>query len=176
MSDSEQAKDVGEQSVLPQPKVIDERYVLKQYKDKIDYYWAASRSNKNAYKRVRFWSIFLGSLVTLVSSISAAEFVQSLNWLRIVFAVATPIIAASLTIISGLGQNFHWGSTWRDMVVNATRLEKERDRFLATSLENRSFEKELDTLNTIILEETKNFFQRVLDSEIKPKDQPNSSG
>ncbi len=31
--------------------------------------------------------------------------------------MATPIIAATLTVISGLGQNFHWGSTWRDMVM-----------------------------------------------------------
>jgi hypothetical protein len=80
-----------------------------------------------------------------------------------------------------LGQNFHWGSTWRDMVVNATRLEKERDRFLATKPEKRNFVKELDILNSIVLEETRNFFQRVLDSEIKPneikpKDQNGSAG
>ena len=161
---------------LEQVKAIDEQYVLTQYKSKIDYYWAASSSNKKAYKRFRTWSIVLGALVTFVSSISAADFIQSFDWLRIVFAVATPIIAATLTVISGLGQNFHWGATWRDMVVNATRLEKERDRFLATNPEKRNFEKELDTLNTIILEETKNFFQRVLDSEVKPKEPDDSSG
>ena len=117
---------------LEQPKGVDEGYILNQYKSKIDYYWGASSSNKKSYKRYRSWTIFLGSLVTLVSSISAAEFVQKPEGLRIAFAVATPIIAATLTIINGLGQNFHWGSTWRDMVINATRLEKERDRFLAT--------------------------------------------
>ena len=127
------------------------------------------------YKRFRTWSIVLGALVTLVSSISAADFIQSFDWLRITFAIATPIIAATLTVIGGLGQNFHWGATWRDMVVNATRLEKERDRFLATSPEKRDFVKELDTLNTIILEETKNFFQRVLDSEVKAKDSSTES-
>jgi hypothetical protein len=157
-------------------KVIDEHYVLNLYKNKIDYYWAASRSNKNAYKRYRTWSIVLGALVTFVSSISAAEFIQSINGLRIFFAIATPVIAATLTVIGGLGQNFHWGATWRDMVVNATRLEKERDRFLATKLEKRNFEKELNVLNSIVLEETKNFFQRVLDSEVKPKEPPTSSG
>jgi hypothetical protein len=98
------------------------------------------------------------------------------NWLRITFAVATPVIAATLTVIGGLGQNFHWGATWRDMVVNATRLEKERDRFMATSLEKKDIKGELDTLNSIILEETKNFFQRVLDSEVKPKDTSTASG
>ncbi len=158
------------------PKVVDDEYVLNQYKNKIDYYWNASRSNKNLFKRYRTSTIILGSLVTLVSSISAAEFVQEPRWLNILFSVATPVIAATLTIISGLGQNFHWGSAWRDMVINATRLEKERDRFLATKPEKRDIEKELDTLNSIVLEETRNFFQRVLDSEIKPKEQGGNSG
>ena len=159
-----------------QAKAVDEQYVLKQYESKINYYWAASSNNKKAYKRFRKWSIILGALVTFVSSISAAEFVQSVNWLRITFAVATPVIAATLTVIGGLGQNFHWGATWRDMVVNATRLEKERDRFMATSPEKKDIKGELDTLNSIILEETKNFFQRVLDSEVKPKDTSTTSG
>ena len=153
---------------------VDDKYVLEKYQTKIDYYWSASRSNKNSFKNYRAWTIILGSLITLVSSISAAEFVQKPDWLRILFAVATPIIAAVLTVIGGLGQNFHWGSAWRDMVVNATRLEKERDRFLSTKPENRDVQKELDTLNAIVLEETRSFFQRVLDSEIKPKDQNNS--
>lgn len=156
-------------------KAVDGEYVLKQYEDKINYYWGASRSNKLAYKRYRAWTIILGALVTLISSISAADFVQRPDWLRITFAVATPIIAATLTVIGGLGQNFHWGSTWRDMVINATRLEKERDRFLATSPDKRDIQKELDILNSIVLEETRNFFQRVLDSEIKPREQ-NSNG
>jgi len=164
MSDSEQLT------------AIDEQYVLKQYKDKIDYYWAASRSNKNSYKRYRTWTTILGALVTLVSSIAAAEFIQSVDWLRVLFAIGTPVIAAVLTVIGGLGQNFHWGATWRDMVVNATRLEKERDRFLATSTDTRNLQKELDVLNSIVLEETRNFFQRVLDSEVKPKESSQSAG
>ena len=56
-------------SDLNNPKVVDEEYVLNQYKSKIEYYWGASRSNKNAFKRYRTWTIILGSLVTLVSSI-----------------------------------------------------------------------------------------------------------
>lgn len=156
---------------VEQLKVIDEEYVLKQYGEKINYYWTASRSNKNAYKRYRSLSVILGALVTLVSSMAAAEFVQSVTALRIGFAVTTPLIAATLTIIGGLGQSFHWGATWRDMVVNATRLEKERDRFFATKPEDRNLQQELDTLNTIVVSETINFFQRVLDSDIKPKGQ-----
>lgn len=168
---------MADQQVLPTAKeAIDDQYVLDLYNHKIAYYWDASRSNKNSYKRYRFWSTVLGALVTLVSSIAAADFLQRPEALRIAFAVATPIIAATLTIINGLGQNFHWGATWRDMVLNGTRLEKERDRFLATKPENRDLVTELETLNGLVLEETRNFFQRVLESEIKPKDQNNSSG
>lgn len=158
---------------LERPLVIDEAYVLQQYQKKIDYYWNASRSNKNSYKRYRTGTIILGALVTLISSLSAAEFIQGYEPLRITFALLTPVLAASLFAINGLGQNFHWGATWRDMVVNATRLEKERDRFLATP-QTRSCEKELEIINGLILEETKNFFQRILDSEVKPREQ--SSG
>jgi hypothetical protein len=114
--------------------------------------------------------------VTLISSLSAAQFIQEVGWLKTFFAVLTPAIAVTLTVINGFGQNFHWGATWRDMVLNASRLEKERDRFLATKAEKRNLEKELDTLNTIVLEETEHFFQRVLDSEAKPDDQDKTSG
>jgi hypothetical protein len=181
MSDLERVKVIDEQSVSEPINVVDEQYILNLYKSKIDYYWGSSSSNKRAFKRYRTWTIILGSLVTLISSISAAEFFQDPAWVKNTFSIATPIIAATLTVISGLGQNFHWGSTWRDMVVNATRLEKERDRFLATKPEKRNFVKELDILNSIVLEETRNFFQRVLDSEIKPneikpKDQNGSAG
>lgn len=149
---------------------VDDQYVLKKYNDQINYYWKVSSINKHAYKRFRAWTIILGALVTLISSLSAAEFIQAVNGLRIVFAIATPIFAATLAIMSGMSQNFHWGATWRDMVLNASRLEKERDRYLATKPENRDLACELDLLNSIVIEETQNFFQRVLESEIKPKD------
>lgn len=61
---------------------IDDQYVLDKYNSKIGYYWGASRSNKNSYKRYRAWTVILGALVTLVSSISAAEFVQKPEWLN----------------------------------------------------------------------------------------------
>lgn len=157
MTDAERSKDTN-------GKYIDERY-----DSQIKYYWKKSISNKNMYKQSRFWIIALGALVTLISSLSTADFIQANeNW-RIVFAITTPILAATLTVLNGLSQNFHWGATWRDMVVSATRLQKERDRIQATNLEKRDFEKELDTLNSIVLEETANFFQRVLDSEVKSR-------
>ena len=55
-------------------------------------------------------------------------------------------------------------------MVNASRLEKERDRFLATKHEEKNFQSELDLLNSMVIEETQSFFQRVLDSEVKPKE------
>jgi hypothetical protein len=152
-----------------QPKVTSEKYIEERYKSQIDYYWGKSKSNKNMYKQSRSWIIALGALVTLISSLSTADFIQSHEGWRIGFAVATPVLAAVLTVLNGLSQNFHWGATWRDMVVSATRLQKEKDRILATSPEKRNFERELDTLNAIVLEETTNFFQRVLDSEVKSK-------
>jgi hypothetical protein len=42
--------------------------------------------------------------------------------------------------------------------------------------ENRDLEKELELLNTIVLEETRSFFQRVLDSELKQKEPSNPPG
>jgi hypothetical protein len=155
------------------PEAIDENYVEERYKSQIDYYW--NKSNKTMHKQFRFWIITLGALVTLISSLSAADFIQSNDGLRILFAIITPIIAAALTILNGLSQNFHWGATWRDMVVSATRLQKERDHIHATRPEDRDFKEELNTLNAIVLEETKNFFRRVLDSEVKPEEASTSS-
>ena len=154
---------------------ISEKYVLDKYEEKIQYYWAASTSNKRAYKSFRTWSTILGAAVTLISSLSAASFFQSPE-IRIAFSIATPVIAATLTAINGLSQNFHWGAAWRDMVLNATRLEKERDRFYATCADKKTFEKDLNIMNSLVLEETTNFFQRVLDSEVKPSDSTKASG
>lgn len=143
-------------------------YVHIAYESAIGYYRRASRSNKFNYKSYRFLTIFLGAFVTLISSLAATAYVESIPWLDTTFDFAVPIIAATLTIITGLSQSFQWGSTWRDMMVNKQRLEGERDRFLATDPEKRNYRKELAILNGIILEETQSFFQRVLDSEAFP--------
>lgn len=143
-------------------------YVHAAYEDAIGYYRRASRSNKFSYKGYRFLTILLGSLVTLISSLAATAYVESIPWLDTIFDFAVPIIAATLTIITGLSQSFQWGSAWRNMMVNKQRLEGERDRFLATDPEKRNYRKELSVLNSIILEETQSFFERVLDSEAIP--------
>lgn len=143
-------------------------YVHEAYESAIEYYRNASRSNKSNYRSYRFWTIVLGSLVTLISSLAATAYVDSIPWLNTTLDFAVPIIAATLTIITGLSQSFQWGSAWRNMMVNKQRLEGERDRFLATDPEKRNHRKELSILNSIILTETQAFFQRVLDSEISP--------
>ena len=89
--------------------------------------------------------------------------------------VATPLLAFTLTVINGLSQNFQWGATWRDMMVNRQRLEKERDRFLSTPVEKRNYKAELKVMNDIVLEETKAFFQRILDSEVVPTASPDDA-
>lgn len=81
-----------------------------------------------------------------------------------------------MTVINGLSQNFHWGATRRDMVLNASRLEKERDCFYANCKDKKNFEKDLNILNAIVLEETTSFFQRILDSEVKPGEKSTAAG
>ena len=106
---------------------------------------------------------FLGALVTLIA---ATKYVESIPLLNGAFAVATPVIAATLSIITGLSQSFQWGSTWRDLTVHAQKIAGERDRFLATNPEERDHKRELEILNGLLLNETESFFQRILDSQM----------
>lgn len=148
-----------------------DKYVYNMYADQIEYYRRTGAANKRYYKNYRAFTIILGALVTLIASLTSSTFVESvgLGWL---LGIATPALAAALTIINGLGQNFQWGATWRDMMLTAQRLEKERDRFLATPPEKRNYRRELQIINELVLQETRAFFQRVLDSEAVPTNQP----
>ena len=139
-------------------------YVLERYHSSIKYYWKASSHNRTAYKLTRSLTIVLGALVTLISSISTAEFISSNTSLQLPFAIATPILAAILTIAAGFAQSFHWGAAWRDMVINAQQLEKELDRFTVTPPDQIDLAKEVAVLNELVIDETQGFFQRILDS------------
>jgi hypothetical protein len=153
----------------PTSKLQDlDKYVFDLYSKRIEYYWGASKANKRNYKRYRYWTTILGALVTLVASLTTSSFIASDKFLSPLFTISTPLLAAALTIMSGISQNFQWGATWRDMVVNAQRLEKERDRFLATDLSKRNYLQELQVINETVMDETQSFFQRVLDSEVIP--------
>ena len=150
-----------------------QEYVLKKYDDLIKYYWQTSKKNKKFFKWTRSLTIVLGAVVTLIASLSSASFIQDKVWADTAFAIMTPVIAATLTIVGGFAQSFHWGATWRDMVVNAELLQKEKDRFLAIKPTDRDLKKELEIVNNLLLKESRTFFQRVLESEVKPTDDKN---
>ena len=150
-------------------------YLLKKYEDQINYYWKASKSNKNSYKLYRSLTIILGALVTLIASISSAEFITSNDRLPTFFAIGPPRMAVALTIINGFAQTFHWGATWRDMVFSAQQLQKEFDRVRAIPLDETDLAKELETLNNLVMDETRGFFRRVLESEAVPANGVRSS-
>jgi len=152
-----------------------DKYVFEMYQNQINYYRRKSVSNRKNYKGYRFLTILLGALVTLIASLSTSEIINSVAWIGGAFAIATPILAAALTIINSLSQNFQWGATWRDMSVNAQKLEKERDRFLTTQVGKRDYKYELKVLNNIVLQETEAFFKRILDSEVVPTDNTTES-
>ena len=134
-------------------------YVLKRYEDSVRYYWKASALNRRLYKWTRYLVVVFGAVVTLFASISSSSMVTG-RWATVV-AIATPLLAAVLTIIGGLSQSFQWGAAWQEMVLTAERLERERDRILVTRSDPES---DLQILNTLILKESEGFFTRILGS------------
>jgi hypothetical protein len=149
-------------------------HVLEMYKKKIAYYWNASNHNKRSYKSTRYLLIILGALVTLVSSLSSASFINGA--LLVVFKVGTPILAATMAIVGGVSQAFQWGAAWSDQVITATRLEKERDRIAVTPATQLDPIRELGLLDDAVLAETQGFFQRLFGSggPVKSESRPNS--
>jgi hypothetical protein len=145
-----------------------QRIILELYEKRIAYYWRASSANKRSYKLTRFMTIVLGALVTLVSSISvaggSASGGEAGGWVKTLMAVLTPILAATLAITGGVSQAFQWGAAWSDMVITATRLERERNRVRVTPPEKLDPIKEMALLDNIVLDETQGFFQRLFGS------------
>jgi Protein of unknown function (DUF4231) len=148
--------------------------VLERYDKRIEYYWKSSLSNKRSYKATRYLLIFLGALVTLMSSISSASFLKGVG--STVFAIVTPVLAASLAIVGGVSQAFQWGAAWSDMVITATRLEKQRDRIAVTPANQLDPVKEMETLDDTVLAETQGFFQRLFGSGGPVKSEPTANG
>ena len=151
-------------------------YVLRKYSSDIEFYWRASRHNKKSYKLTRSLVVILGAIVTLVASLSSATFITSNPFWDTAFAIAAPVLAAILTIAGGFSQSFQWGAAWRDMVLNAERLERERDRILVTKPEERDPAKELAILNDLVIEETQTFFQRILGGAKNERDEKHAQG
>ena len=136
-------------------------YVLEQYRSRIDYYWLASRKNKKGYTYSRYLTIILGSVVTLITSLSASKVIE--GWgMEDILLILAPVLAAVLTIVGGFSQNFHWGSAWREMVLTALELERIYHRLKVTPDEQRDPIAEMEKLHEMILAEGANFFDRLV--------------
>ena len=138
-----------------------EKYLRQRYAAAIAYYWRVAQMNKRAYKWSRYLTIFLGSAVTLVASLSSAEFSKQHATL---FGILTPCLAALLTMLSAFAQSFQWGASWREMVLVAERLENERDRIAVTPDAELKPAQDLQLLNSLIIQESSGFFDRVMGS------------
>jgi hypothetical protein len=145
--------------LAPEDEARRREYVLDRFDDSISYYWKASRYNKRAFKTTRYLTIILGAVVTLIASLASASFVKP--WAT-AFAVATPVLAAILSIVGGFSQTFQWGAAWQEMVLMAEGLEKERDRIRVSRSEDIDPQKELALLNELVLTESGGFFERIL--------------
>ena len=141
-------------------------YVLKRYDESIRYYWKASALNRRLYKWTRYLVVVFGAAVTLLASISSTN-VFTGGW-ELAVQIATPLVAAVLTVIGGLSQSFQWGAAWQEMVLTAERLERERDRILVTRSDP---EQDLEVLNSLVLRESEGFFTRILGS-VQPSAPP----
>jgi hypothetical protein len=152
--------EIAERTLRPvDPPDPSRDYVVKRYDDAIRYYWKASALNKRLYKWTRYLVVVFGAVVTLLASISSSSMVTG-RW-TLAVAIATPVLAAVLTIVSGLSQSFQWGAAWQEMVLTATRLERERDRIQVTRSDPAA---DLDVLNNLVLRESEGFFTRILGS------------
>jgi len=141
-----------------------QKLLLDRYDQRIKYYWQASQYNKRSYKVTRYLTVLLGAVVTLTASLSSADFIKNSNPLALLFALLTPLLAASMAIVGGISQAFQWGAAWSDMVITATRLEKERDRIAVTPAQQLDPVKEMGLLDDLVLSETQGFFQRLFGS------------
>jgi hypothetical protein len=152
-----------------------QKLVLNRYDERIAYYWKMGQYNKRSYKTTRYLLIVLGAVVTLISSLSSANFIKG-GPLDIAFAVLTPVLAATMAIVSGVSQSFQWGAAWSDMAIMATRLEKERDRIAVTAPDQVDALKEMATLDDLALAETQGFFQRLFGPGAQANSQAKPAG
>jgi hypothetical protein len=135
-------------------------YVLQRYEQAISYYWHVSKTNKRWYKWTRYLTVILGATVTLLASLSSSDLIIG-SWKTMV-GIAAPVIAAALTIATGLLSAFQWGAAWQEMVLTAERLEQERDRIKVTPGSDPA--KDIETLNRLVLSESTSFFARIMGS------------
>jgi hypothetical protein len=145
-----------------QEQIDKDTYIQNRYAAAIEYYWAASRSNKRWYKMTRSLTVIVGALVTLLASLSSSTLIAESTMWTALFALGTPMLAAVLTITAGFSQSFQWGSTWQNMVLTAQQLQNEFDSYLVTPPESRNHAEEANKLNKFIMVESEGFFERML--------------
>ena len=149
--------------------------LIKRYEDCIQYYWRGGKRNRRAYKLTRYSTIVLGATVTLIASLSAADFLGGVAGVTITLKVLTPVLSAVLAIVGGVSQAFQWGAAWSEMAITAARLESERDRVLVTPPSDLDLAREMGLLDSLVLSETQVFFHRLFGSGDAPLAQPAAS-
>ncbi len=160
---------------MPDDKAGNDQYIDDRYREAIEYYWQASRNNKKWYKFTRAFTVILGALVTLIASLASSTLIVDNSPFDKIFIIATPILAACLSIIAGFSQSFQWGSSWQNMILTAQQLQKEYDRYLVTEPSERNYIAEADLLNKFVISETEGFFERMLGtgkSKVKIQQEP----
>lgn len=136
--------------------------VIERYENQIAYYWKRGKSHKQRFTAGRALTIILGAAVTLLATLTSAEFVTRSDTWDTILRIATPLVAATLAIIGGLSQSFEWGASWREMALAATRLEGELDRIETTPAADTDPREEIAFLDSIVLAESKSYFDRIL--------------
>jgi len=138
-------------------------YILRTYRENIDLSWRNAASSKRTYYLNRIMPILLGGILTFATTISSTQYISANETLKAIFAIATPLLAVALTVTNELTKINKPAESWRDMVVFAEKLEKERDRFLATKPGKRNHKKELDKIRSLVIRESRTFFRRTLE-------------
>lgn len=108
--------------------------------------------------------MILGALLTLIASLASSNLIGG-NPVREIFVIATPVLAACLTIIAGFSQSFQRGSAWQNMILTAQRLQKEYDRYLVTKPSERDLIAEADCLISLSSMKLKVFLSACLELE-----------
>ena len=134
--------------------------VTERYESQIQYYWTKGKGNRRRFVTARYLTIILGALVTLLATLTSADFVSD-NW-DIFLRIVTPLTAATLAIVGGLSQSFQWGISWREMALAATQLQGELDRIETTPAQELDPREEIARLDSIVLGESRGFFDRIL--------------
>ena len=137
-------------------------YIIKKYDSNILYYWSSARSNKNLFKSTRRWPITLGALISLLTTLSLASFIEEVEYIRIFFAVVIVMLATMQSYFNEVSRNQNWGESWQKMTIAALKLEKEKDRLLSSEPSSINIQAELMILHNLLINETETFFKKAL--------------